>query len=198
MAPNEDVRQAVQALAEQCHYEKEHTEQVARLALMLFDELQPLHQLGQTERLWLEWAATLHDIGWIEGGKGHHKTTLRRIRESALLPFDEYERLVIGSIARYHRKALPKQSHDHYAALSLDDQDRVRALASILRTADGLDRTHRSVVRDVTCEISDTVVTITCTVAGAATYERAAALKKGRPLFKEVFDRTMEILCQTT
>lgn len=198
MTHDEDARQAVHTLAEQCYYEKEHTEQVTRLALRLFDELQPLHSLGNEDRFRLECAATLHDIGWIEGGKGHHKTALRFIRGSALLPFDDHERLVIGSIARYHRKALPKQSHEHFASLSPDEQDRVRALAAILRTADGLDRTHRNVVRDVRCEIDDTVVTVICTVAGTATYERAAALKKGRPLFTEVFDRTMEIVCQTT
>lgn len=44
--------------------EPTHTLHVTRLALVLFDSLQAWHGFGSIERLLLEAAVTLHDIGW--------------------------------------------------------------------------------------------------------------------------------------
>ncbi len=74
-------------LAQTCDYEANHSHQVTRLALRLFDELESLHHLGQEPRFWLECAGILHDIGWIEGWRNHHKTALRVILTTPLLPF---------------------------------------------------------------------------------------------------------------
>jgi alpha-galactosidase len=63
-------------------YHKDHEESLIVIyerLFRLFDELQPLHLLGAQERFWLNAGALLHDIGWIEGQKGHHKTALRTI-----------------------------------------------------------------------------------------------------------------------
>lgn len=81
------VLQAVLRLAQTCEFEVNHTWQVTHLALRLFDELQELHNLSQNERSWLIYAGILHDIGWIEGWKEHHKVTLRIILTTPMLPF---------------------------------------------------------------------------------------------------------------
>ena len=165
ISPEDEERlPAVIHLAETCNYEVEHTHQVTRLALRLYDELSTLHQLGNRERFWLQCAALLHDIGWIEGRKGHHKAALRIILTTPMLPFDSKERLIIGSIARYHRRALPDLSHDHFESLSPEEQQIVRILAAILRMADGLDCIHQNRVRDVTCKVTKQRVNVTCTV----------------------------------
>ncbi len=78
---------AVLELAQTCEFDSSHTHQVARLSLRLFDQLQPLHDLSGKERDWLHYAALLHDIGWIEGWKDHHKVSLRIILDTPLLPF---------------------------------------------------------------------------------------------------------------
>jgi putative phosphoesterase len=179
-------------LAETCEYEAGHTHQVTQLALRLFDELQPLHLLRAEERFWLHAASLLHDIGWIEGQKGHHKTALRIILKTPLLPFSNRERLIIGSIARYHRRALPKKKHGHYAALRSPERKIVKTLAAILRVADGLDRTHQNLIEDLSCGISPEQITVRCQVHRPAEVERQAALKKGQLLGK-VFKRNLVI-----
>jgi len=183
---------AVLLLAQTCEYDAAHTHQVARLALRLFDELQPLHKLGAKERDWLHYASLLHDIGWVEGWKEHHKVTLRIILTTPLLPFSNKERLVIGSIARYHRKALPDIKHDHYAALSPDERQVVDLLASILRLADGLDTSHQERVRDLSCKISQKKIIIKCAIQSGTKQEIKSALEKS-DLIKQVLHRDIEI-----
>ena len=191
---NEHSRlEAVLQLAESCHYAADHTHQVTRLALQLFDELQSLHRLGAEERLWLQYAALLHDIGWIEGQPAHHKTSLRIILTAPGLPFDARERHIVGSIARYHRKALPDEKHDHFAALEPTDRQKVRVLAGLLRVADGLDCTHQSVVESLSCEVTSERLVVRCSAIGqSAKEERQEALDKG-VLLEQVFERKLVI-----
>jgi len=193
---DESSLEAVIHLAETCEYEVEHTHQVTKLALKLFDELQPLHNLGNQERFWLHAAGLLHDIGWIEGQKGHHKTALRTILSAKSLPYGNRERLIIGSIARYHRGALPKKKHSHFAALKPPQRRMVSILAAILRVADGLDRTHQNLIKDLSCEITPEKIIIRCSVNQSAEIECAFALKKGRQLLEEVMEREMVVECQ--
>lgn len=191
--PGEDGRlQAVLHLAESCRYEAEHTHQVARLALMLFDELRPIHRLGAEERLWLQCGALLHDIGWVEGQQRHHKTALRIILDTPLLPFETRERFVIASIARYHRKALPDEKHDHFAALKPADRQAVRVLAGMLRVADGLDRSHESLVQSLSCATSNQQLVIGCAARRPAEVECQYALAKG-DLLEEVLGRKLVV-----
>jgi putative phosphoesterase len=179
-------------LAETCEYEAGHTHQVTRLALRLFDELQSVHHLGAEERFWLHAAGLLHDIGWIEGQKGHHKTALRIILKTPLLPFDNRVRLIIGSIARYHRRALPKKKHAHYKALRPTERKMVQTLAAMLRVADGLDRTHQSLIEDLSCEITPEQIVVWCSARRPSEVDRQAALKKGQ-LLSRVFKRDLVI-----
>jgi len=189
----EDSRlQAVLQLAQSCEYEVQHTHQVTRLALQLFDELQPLHRLGAEEHFWLQCGALLHDIGWVEGQRRHHKTALRIILNTPHLPFDRRERLIIGSIARYHRRALPSEKHDHFTVLEPAERRIVSMLAAILRVADGLDRAHRSLVEHLSCEVSPQQIVVRCAVRGPAEAEQQATLKKGR-LLELVFHRELVI-----
>ncbi len=182
--------EAIIALAQTCDYEAEHTHHVTFLALRIFDDLQELHKLDDHARFLLTCAGLLHDIGWLEGQRGHHKTALRIILETPMLPFDHKERLMIGSIARYHRGSLPKHKHDHYATLEPEERLLVNMLAAILRVADGLDRTHRGLVQDVHCTFSHKKIVAHCSLAAPFPDEEAAAKAKS-DLLKKVFDRKL-------
>jgi exopolyphosphatase/pppGpp-phosphohydrolase len=182
-------------LAQMCEYEADHSHHVARLALRVFDELRPLHKLGQRERFWLHCAAILHDIGWIEGWKSHHKVSMRIILSTPMLPFDSTERLVIGSAARYHRRALPDMKHDNIAALGPDERRIALVLAACLRFADGLDQTHQSRVRDVSCKITAKKITFYCNLRIPAPDEALSAAKKS-DLLAQIFERKIVVDCE--
>ena len=188
---NRSILQAVTKLAQTCDYEADHTHHVTFLALRLYDDLQGLHKLGQQERLWLEYASILHDIGWFEGGHGHHKTALRIILNTPLLPFNSKERLIVGSVARYHRKGLPDpHQHDHFATLTHPEQEMVRKLSACLRLADALDRTHCSRVKNLNCSITPKKIVVQCVVEFEPPDEAEAAQVKS-DLFQLVFKRKL-------
>ena len=182
--------EAVLALARKCNYEREHTHQVEKLALQLFDQLVELHHLGGQERFMLRCGALLHDIGWIQGQKGHHKTALRIIMGNAALPFDFRDKSIIALLARYHRKALPKEQHTYFRDLNTKDRDIVRKLAGILRVADSLDRTHQSKVEDISCRAGRKQIWLTCRSVKSLESEFAAARDKAE-LFEQVFGRKL-------
>jgi len=190
----EDCRilEEVLELARSYQYEEEHAHQVARVSLALFDELKSLHQLGEEERFLLLCGALLHDVGWIEGRKQHHKTALKIILETPQLSFTKRQRLLVGLIARYHRKALPGKNHDEFNALKKKDQKCLLYLAAMMRVADGLDRSHLSLVHDLKCKVDAQEMVISCDVAGPAYPERWAAQKKAE-LLSQAFDRNINI-----
>ena len=188
----QEILKIVLRLAQTCGYELEHTNQVTFLAVRIFDELQSIHHLSETERSWLVYAALLHDIGWIEGWKSHHKVSLRIILTTPMLTFSNTERLIIGSIARYHRKSLPKLSHDHYSALLPVQRQVVDILAGCLRLADGLDRSHQQLIKDLNCRVTEKKILITCTTDRPALEEYEASQSK-KKLLEMAFSRGVEI-----
>ena len=142
---------SVHAVGRRFSYEEAHAHQVARLAEKIFDALAPLHHLSRHQRTLLSAAALLHDAGYHIAHESHHKHSLYLIKHSEVTGFSEAERNVIANVARYHRGAVPKERHPDYAALGAHDRETVCRLASILRVADALDRSHDNRVQDVRC-----------------------------------------------
>jgi exopolyphosphatase/guanosine-5'-triphosphate,3'-diphosphate pyrophosphatase len=135
-------RRSVIELAERCGYWPEHAQQVTRLALALFDQTRSVHGLGDRERSWLEYGALLHDIGVHISYERHHRHSYYLIKNGDLRGFDPVEIEIIALIARYHRQATPKKSHEGYGDLAGGTRKAVRALAAMVRLAEGLDRSH--------------------------------------------------------
>jgi exopolyphosphatase/guanosine-5'-triphosphate,3'-diphosphate pyrophosphatase len=105
--------------------------------------------MGEVEREWLEYAALLHDIGHHIQENQHHKHTYYLITHAELPGFSLDEIRIIANVARYHRRGVPKASHQGFKLLNVGQRKSVLGLSAILRIADGLDRTHFSVVKAV-------------------------------------------------
>jgi putative phosphoesterase len=166
--------------------DESHAQQDRKLALMIFDRTKQLHSLGREERYWLECAAILHDIGLSRSKKGHHKSTLRLILNDPQLPFTYTERYIIGSIARYHRKALPSKKHFNLKSVNPITREKIMVLASILRVADALDSSHKSVVQRVNVKSFPNHIALECVTSEEHNLEEKSIMKK-KDLFEKVF-----------
>jgi exopolyphosphatase / guanosine-5'-triphosphate,3'-diphosphate pyrophosphatase len=142
-------RRSVVELGERCGYWTDHAQQVARLALSIFDQTRGVHQLGDREREWLEYGALLHDVGVHISYERHHRHSYYLIKNGDLRGFDPKEIEVIALIARYHRQATPKKSHEGFTDLGGQSRKIVRVLSAIVRLAEGLDRSHAQTIAGI-------------------------------------------------
>ncbi len=142
-------RRSVLQMARRFGADEAHAQQVARLALRLFDATQPTHRLGRAERELLEFTAILHDVGLHVSHSKHHRHSHYLIVNGDLRGFTPEEVQMIAGGARFHKGALPKVSSEELAGLSTAARELVIKLAAILRIADGLDRSHHGIIRGI-------------------------------------------------
>jgi len=135
-------------------YDSQHAEQVARLALSLFDQLRPLHEMGADMRLVLEIGALLHDIGHFISRKSHHRHGEYLIRNGEIPGLRGWRRDMAAALVRYHNcKSEPQLEHASYAALDGDRRRQLRILSSLLRIAEKLESEHAQRVHGVDVQI---------------------------------------------
>jgi exopolyphosphatase/guanosine-5'-triphosphate,3'-diphosphate pyrophosphatase len=183
-----DVRRRnVIGLARRCQAPEVHSLHVADLALSLFDQTKREHRLGQQERTWLDYAAILHDVGYLINPRQHHKHAYYLIKHSDLGGLAAEEIDMVANIARYHRRALPSLKHEAFDCLTPHSRRVVKILASLLRIADGLDRTHFSLAQAVNVRFGKQI-TIEVHLTGDAEMELWAA-KSRADLFEQIFHR---------
>ncbi len=153
-----------------------HSHHVTLLALSLFDQSAPLHQLGPRERDLLESAGLLHDIGWTYGQKGHSLASRDMILRDEGLPLDLTGRAIAGIAARSHRKGVLPEDDPLWSVLTDPDRRIALVISGILRASDGLDYLHSSAVTGI--GVAVTPETIAIQLSGTETSserERGAA-----------------------
>jgi exopolyphosphatase/guanosine-5'-triphosphate,3'-diphosphate pyrophosphatase len=186
----EDLRRQVlasaAALGEKYRYDAAHAGNVAHLAVRLFDELRRDHGLSDRERLLLEVAALLHDVGIFLNLRGHHKHTQYVLSVAEIFGLSRDDMAVVSNVARYHRRGLPQKSHLPYMALDRAQRVEVNKLAAILRVANALDADHLQKVQDVRVVRESDGWVLEVEGAGDLTMERLAGAARA-DLFVEVF-----------
>ena len=174
------------SLGEKYRVDADHARQVARLALRLFDELGEEHGLSRRDRLLLEVAALLHDIGNFVSLRGHHKHSQYLLSASQIFGLSGDDHALIANIARYHRRGVPQKSHLPYMALDREERVRVNKMAALLRVANALDAEHMQKVSDLRVGRDDDVWVLEVSGAGDLTMERLAVGSR-TDLFAQVF-----------
>ncbi len=185
-------RRNVILFGRRCHFAEPHALHVSKLALRLFDQLKPLHGLGDQEREWLEYAALLHDVGYLIRRRQHHKHTYYLIKHGDLSGLTADEVNMVANVARYHRRAIPKAKHEMFKALSAKKKMVVQVLSALLRIADGLDRSQFSVVQQIHVSIGPSIqLELDCS---ADPELEVWAAQKRATLFEKVFRRPVQFV----
>jgi exopolyphosphatase / guanosine-5'-triphosphate,3'-diphosphate pyrophosphatase len=180
------TRNSVLAVMKKYDVEPKHANRVSALAVSLFDQLKSMHGLGKRDRLLLELAALLHEVGNFISASGHHRHSYYIVSQSPILGLTDAELQIVANVARYHRKAPPDTSHEAYAELSTKDQDRVRPLAAILRVADALDHDHRQRVGSVRAKQRGSELKLKVRTRGDVSLDEWSVKDKG-DLFEQEF-----------
>jgi exopolyphosphatase/guanosine-5'-triphosphate,3'-diphosphate pyrophosphatase len=179
--------------ARKCRSNERHCEQVAMLALQIFDGIKARFGLPASSRDLLQAAALLHDIGYLISHSKHHKHAYHLILHGDLPGFSPHEVELIANVARYHRRAFPKKRHENLARLTPDERRLIGRLSGILRIADGLDRTHSQAVTSLKVRALRGSLRLNIEAGASPEVECADALRKS-DLFRKAFDTEVEMV----
>ncbi len=188
---NPSLTEAALALGRKFHFDEAHCTHVAGLALELFDDLEPLHELPSSARAFLEVAALLHDVGNAVSHDRHHKHTYYLIHHADIAGLSDGERELVALVARYHRRSPPDPSHAGMAGLGAVEARAVRRLATILRLANALDRSHMQTVRRVKARRGREAVTLLLRARGPVDLEQWSVEREAEN-FRRVFGKRLE------
>ena len=148
------THQSIECLIKKFCVDLPHANQVANLAILLFDKTAGiLHNLSEKQRKRLQIASILHDIGHFYGDEKHNQASYDIIVKNGVEGLSQKDIAIIANIARYHRGKLPDKTHVNFMNLPNDKaRKHVEALSAFLRIADGLDRDHKHPAKDLDCE----------------------------------------------
>jgi exopolyphosphatase/guanosine-5'-triphosphate,3'-diphosphate pyrophosphatase len=146
------VIRSARSLGKKYNYDEVHAQTVTAIALKLFDAFREEHGLGPRERLLLEVAGLLHDIGSFISATGHHKHSAYLIHAAEIFGLRKVDKDIVANVTRYHRRSQPKLTHPGYMSLSRLDRAVVSKLAALLRIGEALDASHQQKCREFTIE----------------------------------------------
>jgi exopolyphosphatase/guanosine-5'-triphosphate,3'-diphosphate pyrophosphatase len=134
-------------LGRKYHIDEAHCGHVASLSMTLFDSLIREHGMSRRERVILEAAALLHEIGMFIQASGHNLHGQYIVDNSEIFGLKREEKDIISNVIRYHRGNAPSPTDIEYIALQSEGRILVLKMVSILRVADALDRGHSQQIK---------------------------------------------------
>lgn len=173
-------------------FDEKHARQVMRLSLALFDDLARLHALPAAARPYLAVASLLHDIGNTVSYERHHKHTYYLIQHADIPGLADHERELVALVARYHRRSHPDLGHSALKDVSKGDAALVRKLATLLRVADSLDRSHQQPVKNLHAEVKGSNIQVHFTSNRPVDLE-LWDVSREEPLFRRVFGARLDL-----
>ena len=184
----EQVLHSAMSLGGKYGFDRNHAVCVMDLCAALFRELQPEHQLDARYGVLLKVAAILHEIGSFVSNRSHHKHSMYLIMNSDVFGISRDDMLLVALVARYHRRSLPRITHEGFAQLDREMRVVVSKLAAILRVADALDRSHSQRIRDLALTRESDQFVITSGNAEDVTLERLS-LEEKSGMFEDLYGR---------
>jgi exopolyphosphatase / guanosine-5'-triphosphate,3'-diphosphate pyrophosphatase len=164
-----------------------HAEQVQTLALQLFDQLWPYHQLDFEVRAILAAAAMLHDAGVLINRKAHHRHGEYLIHNAKISGLRGWAKNMTASLVRYHnRKSEPNTAHSVFATLTREQRKKARMLAGMLRLAERLESDHRQAISRITIDGGPREVLVHVEMRDASRLNLAGIERKARLLEQEL------------
>jgi exopolyphosphatase/guanosine-5'-triphosphate,3'-diphosphate pyrophosphatase len=188
----EQIVNSALEIARKYQVRESHARNVAAVATRLFHELQEEHGLEPKYEILLHVAALLHDMGHIINSRAHHKHSYYLIRNVDIFGLGGDDLLLTALIARYHRRATPRATHDGYAALDHDHRITLAKLAAILRVADALDRVEGRKAPKIRCTREDGRLVITVPGTRDLSLEELSLRQKG-DFFESVFGLEVQL-----
>lgn len=100
---------AVKALMSRFAVDMPQVERVRKTALNLFDQLSPVHAVGDVHRRMLAWAAELHEIGLTLSHGSFQQHSAYLVEASDMAGFSRQEQLFLAALVGFQRREIPSR-----------------------------------------------------------------------------------------
>lgn len=184
--PTETTRASALTLSNWYHVDAKHRDTTVKFALQLFDRLHKLHGMGKRERLLLETAALITDIGSYIDTHDHAESSDFIIRNSDIMGLSSREQRIVATIAHYHTSATPQLDMSALQMFKGGDRLIVAKLSALLRVADSLDTSRQQKIDTISVSTRNGQVTITAHTREKLELEKWTLAQKGY-FFEAVF-----------
>ncbi|WP_416353183.1 exopolyphosphatase [Agrilactobacillus fermenti] len=184
---NEQILTSAQNLARRYQVEPKHQQFVADISLKLFDRLKKIHGLNQRDRLLLQIAAMVEDVGTYINNHNHYAHSDYIIQHSEILGLSEPELTMVGAIARYHSVNTPSAELSRFDELPIQLRMTIAKLTAILRLADALDDSRQQKIKSISVSLKQPTKLIITAVANDDIELEKWTFKRKGEFFEDVF-----------
>ena len=146
-------------IAKRFNCDGSHAATVEKYALTIFDKMKKEHDLSQRERLILQVAAILHDVGKYVNQLSAYKHSYEIISNLDIIGLSAKEIEIAANICYYYVKSDMRRTE--FMLLSARERIIIAKLSAILRLADSLDRSHRHKFDTIAVKVTDEKIMIT-------------------------------------
>lgn len=179
----QDIVASARYIGKRYRYSKVHAHYITKLALEIFDKTKKFHGLTKRDRLILEIAAILHDIGKYVNLNDPGKNGYQLIMSTEIMGLSHREREEVANIVLYNTQELP-DTEELDTAFWREEYLRIAKLTAILRLANALDRGHKQKFDKVSMARKGKTLIITLETGQDITLELSRFQKKAQ-LFSE-------------
>ncbi len=184
----DQIARSTEELARKFQIDLDHAQHVADLAGQIFRALRPEHhQMNVRCETILYQAALLHEAGLFINTPGYHKHSFYLITNSEIFGLNSLDHRMVSLVARYHRRAAPKATHEGFAALDRDSRVILSRLAAILRIAIALAHSRTQRIRHMECVLEKTRLVIKAQGRTGDLSMEQLELRQNAGLFQDVF-----------
>lgn len=169
------------------HTNTKHAYHVAKIANHLFDDWQKTLGLDASDRLLLQVAAVLHDIGISINYYDHARHSAYLVENARLFGLSHREQIMASLIAGWHHSSSAKHSLNKIYNEFLDEGNwqTARKLALLLALAESLDTTQMALVKKVTTTFTNKQAKLLLETRQAIPLELQSIKKHSKWLKKE-------------
>ena len=153
-----DILMAAKNIGKRYAVNRPHVQNLEMTALAMFDATKKMHGMKERERLLLQMAVMLHDVGKYISFNNVADSSYNIIMSNEIIGLSHIEREMVALIARYNTVTLP--SYDELvmeSSLSAEQYLTVSELTAIVRLANALDRSHLQKIQERELQLSLTV-----------------------------------------
>lgn len=172
----EDIIASSKSLAKRYRGNSKHTTMVEKNALCIFDAIREVSGLKDRDRLLVQIAAILHNIGKFINMKNSDIATYNIISTGEIIGISHDERMLVAEMSNIDTEENIYNKRDI----------RLAKLSAILQIANALDRSHKQKIKDFSLELLDNQLILEIKCMGDLSLE-ILSFNSHRNFFREIF-----------